>query len=95
MQSHIKNDSARRVLCEDTLTLPEAAKVVAEILGHRPDRSSLYRWCMRGVKGVKLDHVRIGNRVVTSRQALTRFFDAQTSRSASDFVASAGESTDD
>ena len=60
------------LLAEDTLSLPQAAR---ELPG-TPDPSTLWRWATRGVKGVKLETVRIGaGRVYTSRQALTRFLE--------------------
>lgn len=71
----ITTDAVRRVLAEDVLTLKQARDELAELLGRRPDKTTLYRWCLRGVKGTRLDHVRVGNQICTSRQALTRFID--------------------
>jgi hypothetical protein len=71
-------DSVRRVLSEDVLTIPQAADRVGEITGKRPDRATVYRWTQRGVRGVRLESVSVGGHLVTSDQALTRFFDEQT-----------------
>lgn len=70
--------SVQRILSEEILTLSDARHELAEVLGYRVDKSTLFRWCLRGVGGVKLDHVRIGNRILTSRQALTRFIEERT-----------------
>lgn len=46
----------------------------------RPDISTLHRWINRGVGGVRLEAVRIGNQVITSRQAITRFIEQRTAK---------------
>jgi hypothetical protein len=58
---------------EQLLSLKEAARSLPKIDGKTPHASSIYRWCIRGISGVKLDHVRLGRRVVTSKEALNRF----------------------
>ncbi|MCO8125075.1 DUF1580 domain-containing protein [Stieleria sp. TO1_6] len=65
------------VLAEDVLTLKQARNELRHILGRRPDRTTLYRWCLRGIGGVRLEHCRVGQVIVTSRQALTRFIEAR------------------
>ena len=74
--------NVQRVLSEDVLCLKDARKELALLLGHHPDKTTLYRWCLRGVGGEKLEHVRIGNRILTSRQALTRFIERRSSQTA-------------
>lgn len=69
--------TASRILTEDVLTLQDARHVVGEIHGRKPDKTTLYRWCLHGVRGVKLESVRLGNRYLTSRQAITRFIEAR------------------
>lgn len=68
----------RRVLAEDVITLQDARRELIPLLGKRPDKTTVYRWCLRGVGGVKLEHVRLGNRILTSRQALNRFITSRT-----------------
>ncbi len=54
---------------ETLLTFPEAAKL-------RPGRrhlSTLHRWRLRGVRGIKLETALIGGRRYTSEEALDRF----------------------
>lgn len=75
----VKN-SVQRVLSEDVLTLREACNELALITRRRPDKTTLYRWCFKGVGGVKLDFARVGVQILTSRQALTRFIEARSSR---------------
>jgi hypothetical protein len=58
------------LLQEDCFPL---AKAPAKIPS-RPALQTLYRWWKRGIKGVKLEVVKVGNRPYTSREALDRFF---------------------
>jgi hypothetical protein len=58
------------LLTEDAISLPQAAR---ELPG-KPDPSTLWRWTTRGVRGIRLETVRIGaGRIYTTRQALSRF----------------------
>ena len=43
----------------------------------RPDRSTVYRWWLKGVRGSKLETLLIGNKRFTSREAIGRFIAAQ------------------
>ena len=70
--------NVRQVLTEDVITLQDARRELIPFLGRRVDNTTLYRWCLRGVGGVKLEHVRLGNRILTSRQAITRFIENRT-----------------
>ena len=59
---------------EFNLTLSEASRLVPG----RPNHSSLWRWCRKGVlarngQRVHLEHRRFGGRIFTSAQALDRF----------------------
>ncbi len=66
-----------RILSEDVLTLEQTRSELEICLGTRPDKSTVYRWCLKGVGGNKLESTRIGGRIITSKQALTRFIAAQ------------------
>lgn len=46
--------------------------------GKKPAIETLYRWSLRGCRGVKLETVQVGGTRCTSREALQRFFDALT-----------------
>ncbi len=61
---------------EQALSLSEAAAALPKVDGKRPHISTLWRWCREGLRGVSLDYVRIGHRIVTSREALSRFANA-------------------
>lgn len=58
---------------ETGLSLSEATKQLPSLGGRRLDVSTLWRWCRRGVRGVRLEYVRLGRRIITSREALARF----------------------
>lgn len=57
------------IFSEDLLAIADAAKELPE----RPHCSTMQRWHKRGIRGVKLEAIRIGGRWFTSRQALQRF----------------------
>lgn len=61
---------------EKHLTLSEAAKVVPKVNGRRPHTNSVWRWCRKGLNDVKLEYVRVGRTIMTSEEALQRFFAA-------------------
>src|SRR3990170_7891939 len=58
---------------ETALTLSQAACELPKLGGRKLHASSLWRWARKGVRGVKLDYARLGGRIVTSREALSRF----------------------
>jgi hypothetical protein len=66
------------LLVESTIPLKEAANVLPRRNGKRINFSTLWRWSMRGVRGVKLETLRIGGTLATSHEALQRFADALT-----------------
>lgn len=61
---------------EELLTLTEVTKVLPKLKPHGVSSNCVWRWCRKGVKGVKLDYVRIGARMYTSTEALNRFANA-------------------
>jgi hypothetical protein len=71
-------ESVNRVLAEDVIGLSDARKELHSITGKRPDKATLTRWIHRGIGGTKLEAVRLGNALYTSRQALTRFIEQRT-----------------
>lgn len=62
---------------ETILSLSEAAASLPRLNGKRPHTSTLWRWCRKGCRGIRLEYVRIGSKIATSREALDRFFNAQ------------------
>ena len=63
---------------EQLLTFAQAAKVLPSDSGKPIALSTLHRWRMRGIKGVKLETVLVGGRRYTSLPAIERFSAATT-----------------
>jgi len=61
---------------EELVTLADAVQLVPRTGGKRVHFSTLWRWALRGVRGHRLEHVRVGRTICTSREALNRFFHA-------------------
>ena len=63
---------------EELAGLAKAMRWVPSDNGRHTSHSTGFRWIDRGVlvgaQRVKLEHVRIGRRIMTSREALSRFF---------------------
>ena len=70
-------ETVGRVLSEDVLTLKEAREELQAICKMRVDKATICRWARRGCGGIRLETVRIGHALLTSRQALTRFIAAR------------------
>ena len=63
-----------RLLNETLLRFHEVTRLFCARNSNRPIHlSTLIRWRTRGVRGIKLEAVRIGGRWFTSREALARF----------------------
>ena len=59
---------------EHLRTLEQAARKRPPGRNNRPTHvSTVYRWISKGVRGVKLEAIRIGGRLYTSDEALQRF----------------------
>jgi hypothetical protein len=71
------HQAVRRILTEQVITPPQAIEVVEPLLGHTPNKTTIYRWMWHGVGGVKLEHIKVGSRVLTSVEAITRFIEAR------------------
>jgi hypothetical protein len=62
---------------ETILTFNEArSRLPKRRRGKRPDISCLYRWATAGLRGHRLETLKIGGQTCTSLEALQRFFDA-------------------
>ena len=64
-----------RILTEQVMSLKEAAEAIEKITSKKPDKSTLYRWCTKGLKGRFLEHERVGGNIITSKEALERFIE--------------------
>ena len=51
------------------LTLPEVAKVIPG----KPSIVTCWRWCRRGVRGVKLEYFKAGRKICVTAEGLERF----------------------
>jgi hypothetical protein len=59
---------------EELLTLAQAGRVRPPGRKGRPlHPSTIYRWISRGLRGVRLEAIRLGGTLYTSREALQRF----------------------
>ncbi|HMF11675.1 MAG TPA: DUF1580 domain-containing protein [Gemmataceae bacterium] len=61
-------------ISKDLITLDEAARLLpAGRRGRRVNFSTLFRWVATGLRGIRLEAVRIGGRFYTTQAALQRF----------------------
>lgn len=67
----------------------EAAATLPAVRGKRIHVSTLWRWATKGVRGVKLEAVRLGSRWMTSSEALERFAQQIADRTRADLAADA------
>lgn len=59
---------------EELVSLRDVPKLLpAKGNGKRIHISAVYRWVQRGIKGIRLEVIRIGGTSYTSREALQRF----------------------
>ncbi|WP_044303122.1 DUF1580 domain-containing protein [Rhodopirellula sallentina] len=63
------------LLTEDLLGMTQ----VPPVLQKRVNVSTVWRWANRGIKGIKLETIKLGGKTLTSQQALTRFIEKTTS----------------
>lgn len=73
---------------EHLLSFSDAVQSLPTVSGRRLAPSTLYRWARNGIGGIRLEYLRIGRCMVTSREALDRFF---ANLAAVDDLRSAGE----
>ncbi|TWU08386.1 DUF1580 domain-containing protein [Stieleria varia] len=66
----MSNTNLLRILSEDAIPLSDVPSMIP---GRRPHVSTIWRWHRNGVRGVRLEAVRVGRSVITSKQAVTRF----------------------
>ena len=75
-----------RILTESPIGLSAAAKLFGTFRVGRPTSpATLFRWCVDGVKlrdgrRVRLEHIRIGNRLLTSRAGMRPLSGSTTTR---------------
>ena len=65
------------ILSEDLLTIEQAAREVPRPAGKKPlHYATAWRWAHRGLRGHKLETVRVGSQLMTSRERLHAFLRA-------------------
>lgn len=62
------------------MSLSEAATYLRGLTGKKPHISTIWRWCLKGCKGVRLESVCLGGRRMVSAAAIDRFIDDCTRR---------------
>jgi hypothetical protein len=55
------------------ITLTEAAALIGSCTGRRPSSSTCWRWALRGVRGRKLEVMRVGGTLYTTRASVEAF----------------------
>ncbi len=78
-----------RLARENLISFSTAVRSLPEVNGRRHSPSTLYRWARWGIRGIRLEYLRIGRCMVTSHEALERFFARLAA--ADDRAAAAGE----
>jgi len=61
---------------KNLVTLTEAAALLPKVGGKKIHVSTIWRWCKNGLRGVALEYMRCGAKIVTSETAMLRFFAA-------------------
>jgi len=65
-----------KLTSEEVITLTEAATRLPRLRGgKRIHLSTLYRWAQNGVRGERLETIRVGGTICTSTESLQRFCD--------------------
>ena len=62
------------------MSLPDAAAYLGRITGQKPHVSTIWRWCLKGCKGVRLESICIGGKRFVTAAAIDDFIDASTRR---------------
>ena len=55
------------------LSLSQAAALIGNYLGRKPSISTCWRWTLKGVRGSKLESIRIGGKTYTTETAIRTF----------------------
>jgi len=74
------------VLNEQTLSLSTAARELPGVTGRGVSVSTIWRWSLRGIHGVRLETILVGGIRMTSREALQRFFERTTAAANGDAI---------
>ena len=58
---------------EELLPIKDVARLVPRFGPKAIHYSTVWRWCIKGMHGIRLEHVRVGGRICTTRRALDAF----------------------
>lgn len=61
-------------MSERLLTLGAAADFIKGLTGRTVSACSIWRWCRRGIRGVRLPYCRVGRSIHVTENDLTEFF---------------------
>jgi hypothetical protein len=68
----------RRLAEEQPLTLGEAGRFIGKFTGtNGPNISTVWKWCMKGCRGVKLESICIGGKRYVTPSAIEQFIEAR------------------
>lgn len=67
---------------DQLMSLPDAATYLGAITGRKPHVSTLWRWCQKGCRGVRLESICIGGKRFVTAAAIERFVEALTASGA-------------
>ncbi len=66
---------------DQPLSLPDAAAYLGKMTGQKPHVSTMWRWCLKGCKGVVLESICIGGKRFVTAASIDRFIEASTAAS--------------
>lgn len=61
---------------ERPLSLSAAAAYIGRLTGDKPHISTIWRWCSKGCKGIRLESIYIGGKRYVTVSAIERFIEA-------------------
>ena len=68
------NEKIEKLLTEDLIGLKDVPDFLPAVEGKKKTHyATIYRWWKTGVQGVHLEVASLGSKMVTSKQAVTRF----------------------
>jgi hypothetical protein len=65
---------------EPLMSIPDAATHLGKLTGQKPHVSTLWRWCLKGCRGVKLESICVGGKRFVTRTAIERFVENSTAK---------------
>jgi hypothetical protein len=68
----------RELRDDNPMSLTDAATYLGKVTGRKPHVSTLWRWCQKGCKGVRLDSICVGGKRFVTVAAIERFIDEST-----------------